>query len=158
VEYYLRIAEMAAGHKDDSMKTVVGSCIGLCLWDQKLRIGGMVHIMMPEKERDSDAPIGKYANTAVPALVEKITEEGAVLRNVVAKLAGGASMFGTNSNPKAGMSIGEKNHQAVRRLLEERGIRILFEDIGGFSGRNLVFQCSTGELEIKDHKGSTKRG
>lgn len=158
MEHYLRIAEMAAGNKEDSMKTVVGSCIGLCLWDQKLRIGGMVHIMMPEKERDSEAPLGKYADTAVPALIDLVTEKGAVMRNVVAKLAGGASMFGTNSNPKAGASIGEKNHKAVRRLLENHGIKVLYEDVGGLTGRNLIFHCSTGELEIKDHKGNLKRG
>jgi chemotaxis protein CheD len=159
MEYYLRIAEMAAGNREDSMKTVVGSCIGLCLWDQKLRIGGMVHIMMPEKERDIDAPLGKYADTAVPALIELITEKGAVLKNVIAKLAGGASMFGTPFRPKDSYSsIGEKNHKAVRKQLEAHGIKIVYEDIGGFSGRNLVFRCSTGEIEIKDHKGNLKRG
>ena len=158
MEHYLKIADMVAGRETDSMKTVVGSCIGLCLWDSKRHIGAMVHIMMPEKENDKEAPAGKYADTAIPELIKILCNSGAQLKDTVAKLSGGASMFGTASIPKGNTSIGLKNHDAVRKHLEKAGIPIVFEDIGGTAGRNILFDCSTGEVIIKDHTGKIKRG
>ncbi|MFN3283617.1 MAG: chemotaxis protein CheD, partial [Pseudothermotoga sp.] len=71
----------------------LGSCVGVCIRDPVARIGGMAHVMLPESsDRDVKNP-GKYADTAVKYLVEKLVEMGASQSRIEAQIAGGAAMF-----------------------------------------------------------------
>jgi len=113
----------------------LGSCIGLTLYDPNIKLGAMVHIMLPESSGRTDRP-GKYADTAVPLLVNELNALGSKNRAIIAKMAGGASMFeyfGTNLN------IGERNAGKVRALLNESHIQLVAEDIGGKVGRSVTF-------------------
>ena len=88
----------------------LGSCIGLTLYDDSLKVGAMVHIMLPESAGRTDRP-GKYADTAVPTIIKELNAMGCKNRSLVAKMAGGAAMFeyfGANLN------IGERNAIKVR--------------------------------------------
>jgi len=91
--------------------------------------------MLPDSQGRSDRP-GKYADTALVALLEGMGCHGTTSGRLVAKLAGGASMFAQFSES---FSIGEKNLQAVRTLLKERSIPIVAEDVGGKVGRTVVY-------------------
>lgn len=149
MEHYLKIAEMKIAGKEDTIKTVVGSCIALCLWDQTTLAGGMVHIMMPESNGYKVALKGKYADTAVETLLNEMTKNGCKKDNLIAKIAGGASMFSSDNGKIADMSIGEKNSQVVKQHLHKFNISIKSEDTGGTMGRRVVFEPSTGKISIK---------
>ncbi len=129
------------------LETVVGSCIALCLWDRKTKIGGMAHIVMPERNGDKDSPEGKYADTAVAFLFARMLESGGDPRYFSAAFVGGASMF-YRSRIQTG-TIGAKNALSVRKHLERLRIPITMEDVGGFAGRKVTFRCSDGKLEIR---------
>ena len=125
----------------------LGSCIGLTMYDPNLKLGAMVHIMLPESAGRMDRP-GKYVDTAVPLLVNDLAALGCKNRSIVAKIAGGACMFeyfGTNLN------IGERNTGKVRILLKEHHIQIAAEDVGGKVGRSVTF------LPVNDGKVSIRR-
>jgi chemotaxis protein CheD len=130
----------------------LGSCIGLTLYDEKLKIGAMVHIMLPESGGRTDRP-GKYADTAIPFLLKALADAGSSNRSLVAKMAGGASMFeyfGTNLN------IGERNTEKVRALLKEHDIRLVAEDVGGKVGRSVTFlPANDGKVSIRRADGTT---
>jgi chemotaxis protein CheD len=118
----------------------LGSCIGLTIYDDNLKIGAMVHIMLPDSAGRKDRP-GKYADTAIPLLLKELTALGSKNRSLVAKMAGGACMFeyfGTNLN------IGERNSDTVRSLLKQYNIPLLKEDVGGKVGRSVTFLPSNG--------------
>ena len=113
----------------------LGSCIGLTLYDPMLRVGAMVHIMLPESGGRVDRP-GKYADTAVPLLVKELVALGCKNRSIIARMVGGACMFeyfGTSLN------IGERNAAKVRVLLAECHIQVGAEDVGGKVGRSVTF-------------------
>ena len=125
----------------------LGSCIGLTMYDPNLKMGAMVHIMLPESAGRMDRP-GKYVDTAVPLLVNELAALGCKNRSIVAKIAGGACMFeyfGTNLN------IGERNTGKVRILLKEHHIQLAAEDVGGKVGRSVTF------LPVNDGKVSIRR-
>ena len=130
----------------------LGSCIGLTLYDPNLRMGAMVHIMLPESAGRTDRP-GKYVDTAVPLLVKELVALGCKNRSIVAKIAGGASMFeyfGTNLN------IGERNAGKVRILLQEHNIQLAAEDVGGKVGRSVTFlPASDGKVTIRRADGTS---
>jgi len=125
----------------DSMMTIgLGSCIGLTLYDRDLHIGAMVHIMLPESSGRTDRP-GKYADTAVPLLINKLTDRGSRRSSLVAKMAGGACMFEYFGN---NLNIGERNAERVRALLAEHQIRVSAEEVGGKTGRTVAFYPDEG--------------
>jgi chemotaxis protein CheD len=130
----------------------LGSCIGLTLYDDSLKVGAMVHIMLPESAGRSDRP-GKYADTAVPTIIKELNAMGCKNRSLVAKMAGGAAMFeyfGANLN------IGERNAIKVRALLEEHHIHLAKEDVGGKCGRSVTFlPASSGKFSIRRADGTT---
>ena len=130
----------------------LGSCIGLTLYDPNLKIGAMVHIMLPESGGRTDRP-GKYADTAIPLLVKELDALGCKNRSLVAKMAGGACMFeyfGANLN------IGERNAEKVRILLKENHIQLAAEDVGGKVGRSVTFlPANDGKVSIRRADGSS---
>ena len=131
----------------------LGSCIGLTLFDENLKIGAMVHIMLPDSAGRTDRP-GKYADTAIPLLIKELTDLGSKKRSIIAKMAGGACMFeyfGANLN------IGERNIQKVRSLLSSTQIKLVSDDVGGKVGRSVTFLPeSGGRVMIRRADGSTK--
>jgi chemotaxis protein CheD len=130
----------------------LGSCIGLTLYDNRLKVGAMVHIMLPESAGRTDRP-GKYADTAIPLLIKELSTLGCKNRSLVAKMAGGASMFeyfGTNLN------IGERNAEKVRALLKEHQIPLASEEVGGKVGRSVTFlPAQGGSVTIRRADGKT---
>jgi chemotaxis protein CheD len=130
----------------------LGSCIGLTMYDPNLRLGAMVHIMLPESGGRMDRP-GKYVDTAVPLLVKELVALGCKNRSIVAKIAGGACMFeyfGTNLN------IGERNAVKVRLLLQDHNIQLAAEDVGGKVGRSVTFlPTNDGKVTIRRADGTS---
>lgn len=118
----------------------LGSCIGLTMYDKDRHIGAMVHIMLPDSSGRSDRP-GKYADTAVPLLLDKLSEMGCRKSSLVVKMAGGACMFEYFGN---NLNIGERNTEKVRAILTENHLRIVAEEVGGKSGRTVAFYPDEG--------------
>lgn len=154
MDHYLKIAEMKAAGGNSVLKTVVGSCICLCMWEKEKHIGGMVHIMMP-KYKKSDPNTAKYADTAVKALFKLMIKKGCKKENIKATIAGGANMFGFNKENDI-KTVGSQNEEIVKKELKELQIKIVREETGGNSGRHIDFLCQTGEVKIKTVGGFTK--
>lgn len=119
----------------------LGSCIGTCLYDQKLRIAGLSHILLPEKNAD-DSNTMKYADTAIAQLVAKMERAGASRLRLTAKIAGGARMFGTTG-------IGDRNVAAVKNELQRLRIPLMAEDTGSNYGRTVEFHAEDGAVIVK---------
>ncbi len=127
------------------LKTTLGSCVGILLVDRKNGISGLSHIMLPKRYRN-DPAIGKYADTAIPALIRHMEKKGADIKNMKAYVIGGAAMFGSSS---AISNIGEKNYKAVKEILKNFNIPIVFEDVGGNNGRTVIYDHNTGKVDVK---------
>src|SRR6266511_1022508 len=116
----------ASGAADDVLVTIgLGSCIGLALVDGARGIGGLAHIVLPEAGsacHSNGAGAAKFADRAVPALLERVTALGALRASVEAFLVGGAQMFSLGDG--AGLDVGSRNEEATRAALERAGLRI----------------------------------
>lgn len=130
--------------------TGLGSCVGVVLYDERKKVGGMAHVMLPDSSlaKSGEIAVGKYADTAIPELIRQMTEAGAELHQLKAKLAGGAQMFTfLAGNDK--MRIGPRNVEACRQALQKYKIAIIAEDTGGSSGRTIELDVETGVLQIR---------
>ncbi|MEM0492967.1 MAG: chemotaxis protein CheD [Candidatus Thermoplasmatota archaeon] len=123
----------------------LGSCIGTVIYDENGKISGMSHIMLP-KRINPDDKIGKYADTALPAMINDMIKKGADKHRMKAKIAGGASLFDFKDDT---LRIGERNAEAVEEVLKNENIRITGKDVGGDRGRTIIFDPVTTELFIK---------
>lgn len=140
------IGQWAVRNDDCRVQTLLGSCVGVVLFDRQARIGGLAHIVLPSSRGDLSHP-GKYADTAISAMLADFRKLGspANRQRLWAKLAGGASMFRTGPSG----NIGQANIDAVERTLAALGIPVLARDVGGDAGRKLTLILPTGVIMIK---------
>jgi len=139
-----------ASNPSSLITTGLGSCVGVCLWDPKIRVGGMAHIMLPDSTQSRMLQnLAKYADTGIILLLEEMTKLGANKARLIAKIAGGSQMFTFPGNNNMTLRIGERNTEAVKKKLEELRIRIVAEDTGGSFGRTIQFFTVDGQLLIK---------
>jgi len=141
------VAQIRTSHTPAILRTILGSCVGICIYDRGKRIGGMAHILLPQNQKGSSMP-EKYADTAIPMLVKRLIQEGARKENLSAKIAGGASMFKFGPNVALGQ-IGERNVEQARIELGKLNIPIVVEDVGGNAGRVIDFHLEDGRMKIK---------
>jgi chemotaxis protein CheD len=137
------------------LKTILGSCVGIILRDPERRVSGLAHIMLPARHRD-DTAAGKYADSAIPALLKRVAGVGGRRSSLQALLVGGAQMFPMGNQALA--SIGDLNVETSRRILQENRIPIVFEDTGGTSGRSVVYDNATGQVSVKTLSAFQWRG
>lgn len=145
------IADLNVVHTPDILVTyALGSCVGICLYDNITKIAGLSHILLPNSKdlTKSSGQEMKFADTAIPALIRKMEMMGARQVCLKAKIAGGAQMFaGVNNSTLA--SIGQRNVMAVKMVLNSMRIPIIAEDTGKDYGRTLYFSGEDGSMRIK---------
>lgn len=136
----------------------LGSCVGVTLYDKEKKIGALAHIMLPSisslaQENISENMKFRYAEYALPYMLNKMFFMGSERKNIVAKIIGGASMFRRKSST---LNIGEKNVEAVRTFLKNNFIKVQAEEVGGDMGRTIFFDLNNGVVIMRIY-GKVKR-
>ena len=149
-----RMAEIASSRTagDVLVGLGLGSCIGLALTDDSDRAAALAHIVLPvsSEARSSDtASVAKFADIAVPALVDEMVRLGVPVSRVFATLVGGAQMFAMAGS----MDIGARNEEAVRAALARRGIAVRAAVTGGSVGRTVRVYVGLGRVTYKEAGG-----
>lgn len=144
------IADMQFLKGDGTLITyALGSCIGICLYDPVLKIGGLLHIMLPlNMETGRKNPL-KYADTGMVEMLRQMESRGASRARLVAKIAGGAKMFEVSGGALG--NIGQRNIDSVRIQLKKHGIRLAKEDVGGSVARTMSMDVGTGTVSVRSY-------
>lgn len=134
----------------DSITTLgLGSCVGIVLYDKRNKIAGLAHIMLPDSTQiRNNSNLAKFADTGIDQLMDKLKFAGADIKNLTAKIAGGAQMFSFSGSSDL-TKVGDRNVEATVLKLEALRIPILASDTGKNYGRTIVFSPETGMLQIK---------
>lgn len=142
---YLYSSGLIVSSKPAMLNTVLGSCISICLWDTKMKVGGMNHYMLPFWN-GSGLASPKYGNIAIPQLIKKMMAMQCEADTLVAKVFGGAKMLRDQSSI---FDIGRRNTELAYEMLSAEHIRIVAESTGGEKGRKIFFNTNTGEVFLK---------
>lgn len=147
---YIGIGDIAISDKpDDIIKTMaLGSCVGVMLYDPRLKIAALGHIALPDSNVRSrggvDKP-GRYADTGIPLLAKAIKKMGSKGgRSLIVKIAGGAQI----NDPNNTFNIGKRNVLAVKKILWKCSLILKAEDTGGTIGRTMNVSVDTGEVTL----------
>jgi chemotaxis protein CheD len=149
------VADMACS--DDPAEELVtyalGSCLAVCVYDPVVRVGGLLHFMLPRsccpQDRSRSNPL-TFADTGVPLLFEQIYALGGVKENLVLKIAGGAAV----NDPAEYFRIGDRNFEILRQMFRELELRIASADVGGDYYRTVRLRLGDGRVLITSSSGS----
>lgn len=129
--------------QDDLMvMTVLGSCIAACIWDPKVRVGGMNHFMLPEGGGDTS---GRYGSYAMELLINEMIKLGARRETMQAKVFGGGQVMHSFTT----MNVGERNTQFVLNYLQTERIAIISKDVLDIHPRKVCYFPATGKAMVK---------
>lgn len=142
-EYYLKPGFLFLTREETVIYTVLGSCVAVCLWDRQNRIGAMNHFLYPRTADPAQATT-RYGNVAVLTLIRLMLAEGVSREGLEGQIFGG----GTPGTSRPEEDIGPQNVQVARKILQQQGIPITSEDVGGGKGRKLIYNTGTNEAVV----------
>jgi chemotaxis protein CheD len=137
---YLHPGNLFVAAKPTAITTVLGSCVAVCLWDPKTRIGGMNHFILPNVA-GGGAASPRFGNVAMEQLVTKVRGANGRLPFLRARVFGGACMF---EHFRTSEHLGQQNATIAVDYLSRCGIEVVQIDVGGNRGRKLVFHTDEG--------------
>lgn len=138
--------EFYATAKDEVIVTVLGSCVAACLLDPVAMVGGMNHFMLPLSRTDQGHDVffaARYGAAAMEYLINDLLHHGADRERLVAKVFGGGKVMDGLSD------VGGQNIHFVRTFLQQEGIPVWSEDLGGCCARKVYFFPHTGQVLVK---------
>lgn len=146
------IADMKLSNNvgDQIITHALGSCLGITIWDPVAKVGGMLHVMLPQSSIDAEKAAENpymFVDTGVPLLFMESYKLGANKQRVELRVAGGASTQGNEGEDY--FQIGKRNVLMLRKLLWKNGVLIKAEDVGGTSSRTMTLDLTTGAVSLK---------
>mgnify|MGYP005849070137 CR=1 FL=1 len=126
----------------------LGSCIGLVVYDPAVRVGGILHYMLPESSIDKDKAGARpfmFADTGIPRLFKTAYQLGAVKSRIRVYVAGGAEIL----DQKGFFNIGKRNYMALKKMFFKNNVIIHKQDVGGNINRTVRLEIGTGDIYVK---------
>ncbi|MBL7554729.1 MAG: hypothetical protein JNM24_02820 [Bdellovibrionaceae bacterium] len=147
--FHLSIGEIILCTEPSVISTVLGSCVSVCLYSERKKMGGMIHYGHPKSFSNFGQPIDfRYGEVAIPALIEEFAcLTGETPSTFTAKIAGGASELVVG---KSNYDIGLENIKVAKRILAQYRISITGEDTGHTLGRKVLFFTASNRLQVAD--------
>lgn len=151
---HVGIADMKFGKAPEKLKTVLGSCVGICLYYPKLKIGALAHAMLPQKHANIINEF-KFVDTSIERMLKNFEKLKIPLFDLQAKLFGGAKIYFSDTEGIL-PDIGRMNIEMARKMLSKHKINIVAEDVFGDLGRTIIFDLETGKVLSRLFSGIEK--
>jgi chemotaxis protein CheD len=142
---------VSAAADDTLVSLALGSCVGVALVDRRRGLAGLAHVMLPASPGHKPSEPGRFADTAVPELLDRLVGLGAVRNRLEVSLVGGAQMFATGDSS---LAIGRRNEEGVRAALREARLPVVAHCTGGTAGRTIRVAVATGIVTVKQAGGT----
>lgn len=145
--YHLQPGYIFTSTEPALISAVLGTCVAVCIWDRRLKTGGMNHFLFPRTGRRAKTT-PQFGNVALTALIRMMLSQGSRIQDMEAQIFGGGRRSLNDSE-----SVGVKNVKIARKLLKKNGIPVVSEDVGGIKGRRVLYHTGTNETIImKTHR------
>jgi chemotaxis protein CheD len=147
------IGEYKIAESPSVLRTILGSCVGVAMYDKINKVGGLAHVYLPSSKEyserlDSERFKFKFADILLPAMIKDMEKQNAKKRFLIAYIVGGASLF--QKDPSNMLNIGEKNLLIAKDILKSEKIAWIELAVGGSTGRKVHFNLANGDIEIID--------
>ncbi|WP_224981770.1 chemotaxis protein CheD [Geomonas agri] len=146
---FLKPGQIMVSSEPVLVTTLLGSCVAVTIFNYRLRLGAICHAQLPgtgDLFDAQDGHHGKYVDTAIRAMLERMLHRGALRGELEAKVFGGADMFDALGRLR---SVGRQNAEMALKILANESVRVAKQDLGGERGRKIIFHSHTGEVLLK---------
>jgi chemotaxis protein CheD len=143
---YLHPGHAIAASEPTAITTILGSCVSICLWDSRKKVGGMNHYLLPTGNTRGETSL-RFGTIAIPRLIDKLLALGCKLSDVRAKVFGGACVL--EALRARENHLGKQNVELAMELLAQSAIPVIAADAGGQRGRKVIFYTDEGTVQVK---------
>ncbi|MFO7913560.1 MAG: chemotaxis protein CheD [Desulfotignum sp.] len=126
----------------------LGSCIGLVIYDPAVKVGGMLHYMLPDSSIDKQKAAARpymFADSGIPRLFKTAYQLGAAKQRMRVYVAGGAEIL----DQQGFFNIGKRNYMALKKMFFKNKVMITRQDVGGNVNRTVRIEIATGDIYVK---------
>ena len=144
------VADMKVSNRptESIITYALGSCIGLIIYDPVVKVGGILHYMLPESSIDKEKAAARpymFADSGIPRLFKSAYKLGAVKQRMKVYVAGGAEIL----DQKGFFNIGKRNYMALKKMFFKNKMMITKQNVGGNTNRTIRIEIATGDIYIK---------
>lgn len=137
------------------VRTLLGSCVSVTLWHPGRRVGAMCHFVLAQRGRRGNAALdARYGDEALALMFEELVQRQVALADCEAKIFGGGDMFPGQRAAAGGVSVGRRNGEAARSILEAQGVTVRSQHLYGFGHRQIIFDMDSGHVWVRHDKGA----
>lgn len=157
MDIFLQPGELFVGDASFQIRTILGSCVSITLWHPRARVGGMSHFLLPTRAVAVPGQVldGRYGDEALQWMMKDLQAAGVNLKQCQAKIFGGGNMF--PDQPRAStITVGQRNGEAARQLLQDQGIEVVTESLFGVGHRQIIFNVSNGDVWARQVRPSQR--
>ena len=156
-EIYLQPGEFHFGERYTRIRTILGSCVSIVMWNENRLIGGMCHYILPNRNRPvHDKLDGRYAEEAMELFMTKIRATNTRPRDYQVKIFGGGNMFPQYKRQGKCVDVPCQNVIAARALIKRYGLNLVSENLGGAGHRQVIFDIWNGHVWMRRVEIGTK--
>lgn len=134
----------------------LGSCIGVLVYDPVVKVGGLLHYMLPDSELDKEKAAKNphmFGDTGIPSLFKATYALGAKKHRMKVVVVGGAQIL----DQKGFFNIGKRNHMILRKMFFKNNVMVNHEEVGGNVNRTIRIEIGSGDIYLKTSgKGESK--
>ena len=148
----LHPGELFVARRPTLISTILGSCVSVCLFCARQKIGAMCHGVLPVSPNQDSADSFRFVETSIHYMVACLTSDRKLCNRagLIAKIFGGADVLTVRPASAGGLpSVGSLNIQAARAALEREDVPVLVEKVGGVVGCKMFFYTHTGEVLLR---------
>jgi len=142
-DYFLNSGELIFSSESCVVKTILGSCVGVAVYDPMLKIGGLCHYLLPEGPDGNRS--SRYGDTALPHLLARFHAAGSKKKDLRSWIIGGALLLEAHEI----FFVGDRNADYAENYLREREIRVVENQTRGYRGRKVMFHTGQGLIRIE---------
>jgi chemotaxis protein CheD len=152
-DIYLQPGEAHLARKPSVIRTLLGSCVGVTFWSERIGAGALCHALLPRFPRDarviSAAEGLKYVDFAIYDLARSFDRLGANRKEIQVKVFGGADVLDLGPTGALRPTVGKQNCDAAIQVLRAEGFDVVASSLGGTTGRAIQFFTGTGEVRLR---------
>ncbi len=144
----VHIGEIKIAKNGETLKAILGSCVGIGFIWKKKRMCGLAHCLLPENPEKSFAISGRYVDQAVASLLALMKIDNEDVKDVEVIFVGGGNMTNPNAADNSKL-VGGQNLLVAERELKKNGLRVVFVEHGGNEGRKVIINSSNCSYHVE---------
>jgi chemotaxis protein CheD len=141
-KYFLAEGQFLVVSIPADIVTILGSCVAVCLWDRRLKVGGMNHYKLSGNDTPQEAGNPSLGYSSTRMLINSMLKRNSKIEDIEAKVFGGCNTMNI-------YEIGDRNVEAAYKVLKEFRIQVVASHTGGGTGRKIILNTRTGKILMR---------